>query len=164
MVRDKTIQQIQKEREIQFWTQLMDIIYSENENQNSKISNWIISNIDNDYVSNIVYSMDNEDVRHIVSVYASTSDSSSSCSLDYICSKVLYRFYNLVEERLDQLMLLDVDSVKFYKKDDEIGYWTLDKHKEYEKYRNKFKSNKGNGDNKGSSLLVITPTGYEYAQ
>ena len=85
-------------------------------------------------------------------------------ALTYICSKVLYRFYNLVEDRLDQLMLLDVDSVKFYKKDDEIGYWTLDKHKEYEKYRNKFKSNKGNGDNKGSSLLVITPTGYEYAQ
>ena len=162
--RNKTIQQIQKEKEINYWTQLMDIIYSENENQNSKISNWIISNIDNDYVSDIVYSMDNEDVRHIVSVYASSSDSNSSIDCNYICSKVLYRFYNLVEDRLDQLMLLDVDSVKFYKKDDEIGYWTLDKHKEYEKYRNKFKSNKGNGDNKGSSLLVITPTGYEYAQ
>lgn len=160
---NKSIQQIQKEREIEFWTQLIDIIYTEDENQNSLISDWIISNIDNDYVSDIVYALDGEDVRHIVSVYASTSDSSGNGN--YICSKILYRFYNLVEDRLDQLQLMEIKPVrKFYKTDDEIGYWTLDKHKEYEKYRNKFKSNKGNGDDKGSSILVITPTGYEYAQ
>ena len=142
---------------------MIDIIYTEDENQNSLISNWIISNIDNDYVSDIVYALDGEDVRHIVSVYASTSDSSGNGN--YICSKILYRFYNLVEDRLDQLQLMEIKPVrKFYKTDDEIGYWTLDKHKEYEKYRNKFKSNKGNGDDKGSSILVITPTGYEYAQ
>jgi len=153
----KTVLQLQKEQEIQFWTGLMDIIYNEQYEysvQNERISDWIIENIDDDRVSSIIYDkLSANDIREVVFAYQNGLK---------IPSDTLYKLYEAIEDRLDQLAVLDTRSIKFHKKESEygIGHWTLEKHQKYAEQLKQFKKQKFNKPTI-SNRLVVTPTGLE---
>ena len=121
----KTQLEMQKEEEIELWLPLIDLIYSDDASQNDKISAWLIANLDNEKVSNMVYDhITGKESIAVTDAYANGGQ---------IPSKVLYKVIEKVEARLDYLHQLDTTSVKFYKKPEEMGRWTPEAHKEWNK-------------------------------
>lgn len=119
--------QKQKDAELELWMPLVDLIYSEEvTGQNKAISDWFIDNLDNEKVSNIVYDhITEEESKSVVHAYVHKGEQT------IIPSKILYKLIEKVEERLDYLQQLETESVKFYKKDSEMGRYTLNQHKAY---------------------------------
>lgn len=123
----KTQLQLHKEYEIELWTELIDIVYKDDiANQNKKVSDWIVEHLDNEVVIKLIYdNIQCKDIREIIHSYIHKGEQTA------IPSKILYRITALVEERLDQLQLMNTTSVKFYKKDEEMGRWTPQTHTKY---------------------------------
>jgi hypothetical protein len=126
---------MQKEFEIQFWEKLIDLIYNENidyKYQNEAISNWIVKNLDNEIVSNLIY--DNffgEDCEKITSAFKHNDK--------LIPNKILYKIINLVENRLEKLRLFNTKTTKFFKTKHEMGNWNKEAHDTYHKNIKHFK-------------------------
>lgn len=102
----KTQLQMMKEKEIELYTPLIDLIYvEETAGQNKAISDWFIANLDNEKVNNLVY--DNtakEESIAVTHAYVNKGDQI------VIPSKVLYKLVALVEKRLDYLQVMDTTS------------------------------------------------------
>lgn len=127
----KTQLQLQVEAEVTLWTELMDIIYMDDELsfQNYKISQWFAQNINNSTVMNLIYdNLVGEDISNVM----------RAIDKHEIASKTIYKLIDLVEKRLNKLQVMDTSSVKFYKRVIEMGKWTKEAHKEYATYHKEF--------------------------
>jgi hypothetical protein len=127
---NKTQLQMMKDKELEFWSGLMNIVYSDDVEQNKRISKWIINNLENEMLSNIID--DNLILECNISFVKSLKEGME------VQSKVLYELVAAVEERLDYLQTLNTESVQFYKKEEEMGVWTPEAHKEYANYHKAF--------------------------
>jgi hypothetical protein len=120
----KTQLEMYKDAEIKLWTGLLELVYvEETDNMNANISAWLLANLDNEKVSNMLY--DNITAKESIAV------TSAYKSGGVIPAKVLYTVIAKVEDRLDYLAQMDTTSVKFYKKESEMGRWTPEAHKAY---------------------------------
>lgn len=146
----KSLLEMQKEAEIALYTPLIDLVYSEDvEDQNKAISKWIVANLDNEKVSNIVYdNLAGEDIKGVVTAHVTGK---------VIPSKVLYKIIALVEDRLDYLQALETKSVKFYKKESEMGRWTPEAHKAFDAKQKEWKEQPCMVYNKDGELTGTLP-------
>lgn len=123
----KTQLELMKDAEVELWTSLIDLVYTEDTaGQNKAISDWFIAHLDNDKVANMVYDhIDKEASIAVTNAYVNRGGQTA------IPSKVIYTLVAKVEDRLDYLQQLETESVKFYKKETEMGRWTPQAHKEH---------------------------------
>jgi hypothetical protein len=149
----KSLLEMEKEAEIQLYTPLIDIIYSEETvAQNKLVSDWIIANIDNEKVSNIVYdNLVGAEAQAVTHAYVNKGKQT------IIPSQVLYKIISKVEERLDYLQQLETTSVKFYKKPEEMGRWTPEAHKAFDAEQKAWKEQPCYVYNKDGELTGTLP-------
>lgn len=107
---EKTQLEMMREKEIKLWTELMELVYVDEDEvagQNKAISDWIIANFDNEKVSNIIYdNMSQEECIAVVHAYHTKGEQTA------IPSKVIYKFVSFVEDRLNYLQVMDTSSTK----------------------------------------------------
>lgn len=132
----KTLLQMQKEEELMLWEGLMKIVYSEDVDtwqQNKLVSDWFVKNLDEEAVWKLVFDLlPASECKEVVNAYR--------CLQPTISNKILYKLFEAVEKRIDELLSYEVQSVAFFKRESEVGRWDLDAHRRYEKYLQDFKN------------------------
>lgn len=132
----KTYLQANKEKQQKLWQQLLFIAYEADiapGEVNKQASDWIINNLDNEYVSNLIYdSITGQDIKSVVNAYKTG---------DQIASTVLYKILDAVDNKLYELDLFNTQAVAFTKKPEEIlNNWDQDKIKDHAQKMAHFKS------------------------
>ncbi len=124
----KTLLQMQKEEELVMWEGLMKIVYGDDVDlfgQNRLVSDWFVSHLDEEAVWKLVFDLlDDNECRNVVNAYKY-----KRLVIEY---NILYKLFEAVEARIDELLAYEVQAVEFFKRDCEKGNWNLDAHLEYE--------------------------------
>lgn len=103
----KTQLQMAKEAELELWTPLIDLIYTDEiEGQNKRISDWFVNNMVNETVANLVY----DNLEGVEENKAVTDAIVNSGEQKIIPAPILYKLVAKVEERLDYIQQMDTTS------------------------------------------------------
>ncbi len=130
----RSIAQISIDTEISMWDELTDIVNCEDQDlqaQSENFTYWIKNHLEEDIVSNML--ADAFDSQETQTMVKSFKDNTS------IPNILLYKFYSLVEARLQKLATTDTTVTPFYKKQSEMGKYTPKAHKEYNSFLQSFK-------------------------
>ncbi|KAA0957718.1 hypothetical protein FQ085_06610 [Planococcus sp. ANT_H30] len=146
--------QLRKESELKFWNGVIDIIYCEEEmidKQNQFFSNWIVANMTNSFLSDLVYdNLSNSDVFNVTGAMFNKNS--------VIEGKTLYKIVELIEARLNKLEAFDTSVVKFYRKESENNRWSLKRHQAWKRENLAFKyPDKYDYDKKKDKLIQKKP-------
>ena len=146
--------QLSKEKELEFWNEAIEIIYCEEElvdQMNQLLSAWIAANMDNLFLSDLVYdNLEGSDVFNITGAILNKGS--------VIEGKTLYKIVELIEERLNKMELFDTSAVKFYRKESENNGWDLKRHKAWKRKNMAFKyPDQYKYDEKKDKLINIKP-------
>ena len=132
----KTLREIHKEKELKIWNSLLYLVYDDSidcSDLNQIITNWIVQNMNDQFVSNLVYdSLTGSECQTIVRAFQNP--------MQNVPNVILYRLVWAVEERVQKLVTSVSEGVRFYKRKDECGRWSLEEHNRYAKYLKQFKS------------------------